>query len=42
MGLRGRYFSERDMLLVGSLNAELMGDIVENLVLMFKISLVKP
>ena len=38
MGLRGRYFSERDMLLVGSLNAELMGDIVENLVLMFKIS----
>lgn len=36
--LKGRYFSERDLLLVGSLNAELMGEIVENLVLVFKIS----
>ena len=38
MGLRGRYFSQRDLNLVNSLNAELMGDIVEVLVQVFKIS----
>ena len=38
MGLKGRYFSQRDLNLVNSLNGELMGDIVENLVLVFKIS----
>ena len=38
MGLRGRYFSQRDLNLVNSLNAELMGDIVEVLVQIFKIS----
>ena len=38
MGLRGRYFSQRDLNLVNSLNAELMGDIVEVLIQVFKIS----
>lgn len=38
MGLKGRYFSSRDLKLVGQLNAELMGDIIENLVQIFKIS----
>jgi hypothetical protein len=37
MGLKGRYFSQRDLNLVNSLNGELMGDIVENLITMFKI-----
>ena len=34
----GRYFSQRDMNLVHSLNAELMGDIMEVLVDIFKVS----
>jgi hypothetical protein len=38
MGLKGRYFSQRDLNLVNSLNGELMGDIIENLVYIFKIS----
>jgi hypothetical protein len=38
MGLRGRYFSQRDLNLVAQFNAELMGDIIENLVQIFKIS----
>lgn len=38
MGLKGRYFSQRDLNLVNSLNGELMGDIIENIVTMFKIS----
>jgi hypothetical protein len=38
MGLRGRYFSQRDLNLVNSLNAELMGEIVEVLIQIFKIS----
>ncbi len=37
-GLRGRYFSQRDLNLINSINGELMGDIIENLVTMFKIS----
>ena len=37
MGLKGRYFSQRDLNLVGQFNAELMGDIIENLVQIFKI-----
>lgn len=36
--LKGRYFSDRDMKFMGSINGELMGDIVENLVDIFKIS----
>ena len=38
MGLKGRYFSSRDMRFAGSINAELMGDIVEDLVDIFKVS----
>lgn len=38
MGLRGRYFSQRDLNLVAQFNAELMGDIVEVLIQVFKIS----
>ncbi len=38
MGLRGKYFSPRDMRLMHSLNAELMGSVAEVLVDVFKIS----
>jgi hypothetical protein len=38
MGLRGRYFSQRDLNLVAQFNAELMGDIVEVVVQIFKIA----
>jgi hypothetical protein len=38
MGLRGRYFSQRDLNLVAQFNAELMGDIVEVLIQLFKIA----
>jgi hypothetical protein len=38
MGLKGRYFSQRDLNLVNQFNAELMGDIVEVLIQIFKIS----
>lgn len=38
MGLRGRYFSARDLRLVNSMNGELMGDIVEVLIQIFKIA----
>lgn len=38
MKLRGRYFSQRDLNLVGQFNAELMGDIIEVLVQIFKIA----
>ena len=37
MGLRGRYFSARDLNMINSLNGELMGNIIENLVQIFKI-----
>jgi hypothetical protein len=37
MGLLGRYFSDRDRNLVGQINAELMGDIVQNVVLLYKL-----
>ena len=37
MGLRGRYFSQRDLNMINSLNGELMGDIIENLIQIFKI-----
>ena len=36
--LRGRYFSERDLRLINSVNAELMGDIIETIVTVFKIA----
>jgi hypothetical protein len=38
MGLKGRYFSQRDLNLINSLNGELMGDIIENLIQVFKIA----
>lgn len=38
MGLKGRYFSERDLRVINSWNAELMGDIAENLITIFKIA----
>ena len=38
MGLRGRYFSQRDLNLVAQFNGELMGDIIENIIDIFKIS----
>ena len=38
MGLKGRYFSQRDLNFINSINAELMGDIIENLVTIFKIA----
>jgi hypothetical protein len=37
MGLPGRYFSRRDINLVNSFNGELMGDIIQTEVLIFKI-----
>ena len=37
MGLKGRYFSSRDLKLVGQFNGELMGDIIENIIQVFKI-----
>jgi hypothetical protein len=36
--LKGRYFSQRDLNMINSLNGELMGDIIENIVDIFKIS----
>jgi hypothetical protein len=36
--LKGRYFSTRDLNLINSLNGELMGDIIENIIDIFKIS----
>lgn len=38
MGLYGRYYSERDMRLIGSINSELMGDIVQTLVVIHKMT----
>ena len=38
MGLPGRYFSERDLLLVNSFNAELMGDIIQTEVTVYKLA----
>jgi hypothetical protein len=37
----GRYFSPRDLNMIGSINAELMGDIIENVVQIFKIARMK-
>ena len=36
--LPGRYFSQRDMNMLGSVNAELLGDIIECVVQLFKIA----
>jgi hypothetical protein len=37
MGLKGRYFSARDLKIVNHFNAELMGDIIENIIQIYKI-----
>ena len=36
--LKGRYFSTRDLNMINSLNGELMGNIIENIIDIFKIS----
>ena len=38
MALLGRYYSQRDINLVNQINAELMRDIIETLVVLFKIA----
>lgn len=38
MGLLGRYFSVRDMKLVNSFNGELMGDIIQTEILIYKMA----
>lgn len=38
MGLKGRYFSERDMNFINSINAELMSDIIQTEVTVFKMA----
>lgn len=38
MSFRGRYFSERDLKFVDSINRELMNDIIETIVTVFKIA----
>ena len=38
MGLLGRWMSERDMKLINSINAELMGDMIQTLVILYKLS----
>jgi hypothetical protein len=38
MGLLGRYFSVRDMRLVNSFNGELMGDIIQTEILIYKMA----
>ena len=38
MSLFGRYFSERDLKFINSINAELMGDIIETIVTVFKVA----
>lgn len=37
MGTLGRYFSPRDMRVINSLNAELMGDIIQTQIFLFKL-----
>ena len=38
MGLSGRYFSTRDLKVINSFNAELMGDVIQTLVTVYKIA----
>jgi len=38
MGLRGRYFSERDLRFINSINSELMGDIIQTTVIIYKMA----
>jgi len=38
MGLRGRFFSERDLKVINSFNSELMGDIIQTTIMLFKMA----
>ncbi len=38
MGLRGRFFSERDLKVINSWNGELMGDIIQTEIIMYKMA----
>lgn len=38
MGLRGRFFSVRDLKVINSFNSELMGDIIQTTVIFFKMA----
>lgn len=38
MGLHGKWFSQRDLRFIQSINAELTGDVIQTVVLLFKIS----
>ncbi len=38
MGLAGRFFSERDLRMINSLNGELMGDIIQTEVTIYKVA----
>jgi len=37
MGLHGKWFSQRDMRFIHSINAELLGDVIQTVVVLFKI-----
>jgi hypothetical protein len=41
MGLAGRYFSSRDMKLINSFNGELLGDIIQTEIVLFKRNVVE-
>ena len=38
MGLRGRFFSARDLKVINSFNSELMGDVIQTAVMLFKMA----
>lgn len=38
MGLRGRFFSVRDLKVINSFNSELMGDVIQTTVMLFKMA----
>ena len=38
MSLRGRFFSKRDLKVIGSWNGELMGDIIQTTIILFKMA----
>ena len=38
MGLRGRFFSPRDLKVINSFNSELMGDIIQTTIIFFKMA----
>ncbi len=38
MGLRGRFFSERDLKVINSFNSELMGDVIQTEIILYKMA----